>query len=122
VTKQRDFRNHGPKEGAITPEWTTLNLVIQAIDILGAHLAALVAHEYRFGFIGHSLVGLIASVLSGCFLQRIIVMTVYGTGDAMPLTVLEAGIYQTVAGLALGGMAMLAVGLLRDEMTKTSSK
>jgi len=44
--------------------------------------------------------------------------TVDSTGDAMPMTALEAGIYQAVAGLAFGGMAMLVVGLLRYEMTK----
>ena len=107
----------------MTPEWTILNLVIQSIaGVLGAHLGAVVAHEHRFGFIGHSVVGLIAGVLGGFFLQRIVMTTVYGTGDAMPMTALDAGIYQAVAGLALGGMAMLAVGLLRYEMTKTSKE
>ena len=107
----------------MTPEWTILNLVIQAIaGILGAHAAALAAHEHRFGFIGHSLVGLAAGVLSGFFLQRIVMTTVTASGDAMPITALDAGIYQAVAGLAVGGMAMLVVGLLRSELTKTSSK
>jgi hypothetical protein len=40
----------------------------------------------------------------------------------MPITALEAGVYQAVAGLAVGGMAMLVVGLLRYGITKTSSK
>jgi hypothetical protein len=107
----------------MTPEWTILNLVIQAIaGILGAHAAAMAAHEHRFGLIGHSVVGLVAGALSGFFLQRRVMTTVYGTGDAMPITALEAGIYQAVAGLAVGGMAMLIIGLLRYEMTKTSSK
>ena len=103
----------------MTPVWTTTNLLIQLIaGILGAHAAAMVAHEHRFGFIGHSLVGLIAGALSGFFLQRIVMTTVTGTGDAMPITALQAGIYQAVAGLAVGGMAMLIVGLLRYEMTE----
>ena len=107
----------------MTPEWTILNLVIQAIaGILGAHAAATAAHEHSFGFIGHSLVGLVAGALSGFFLQRIVMTTVTATGDAMPITALEAGVYQAVAGLAVGGMAMLVVGLLRYEITKTSSK
>ena len=105
------------------PAWTILNFVIQAIaGILGAHAAAMAAHEHRFGFIGHSLVGLIAGSLSGFFLQRIVMTTVTGTGDAMPITALDAAIYQAVAGLAVGGMAMLVIGLLRHEMTKSASK
>jgi hypothetical protein len=103
----------------MTPEWTIANLVIQSIaGVFGAHIAAIVAHEHRFGFIGHSVVGLIVGVLSGYFLQVIVMTTVNATGDAMPMTALEAGIYQAVAGLAFGGMAMLVVGLLRYEMTK----
>jgi hypothetical protein len=107
----------------MTPEWTILNLVIQAIaGILGAHAASMAAHEHRFGFVGHSLVGLVAGALSGFFLQQIVMTTVTATGDAMPISTLEAGIYQAVAGLAVGGMAMLVVGLLRDEITKTTNK
>lgn len=107
----------------MSPEWTMTNLAIQAITgILGAHAAAGAAHEYRFGFVGHSLIGLIAGALSGFFFQRIIMTTVHGTGDAMPITALDAGIYQAVAGLAVGGIAMLVIGLLRYEMTKSSKK
>lgn len=105
------------------PEWTMTNLAIQVITgILGANAAAGVAHEYHFGFVGHSLIGLIAGALSGFFLQRIVMTTVYVNGDAMPISALEAGIYQAVAGLAVGGIAMLAIGLLRYEMTKTPRK
>jgi hypothetical protein len=104
-------------------EWTIGNLIIETIGgFLGAHAAALVAHEHRFGFIGHSLVGLIAGALSGFFFQRIVMTTVTSTGDAMPLTPFEVGIYQAVAGLVAGGMAMLVIGLLRYELTKTSDK
>jgi len=79
----------------MTPERTLLHLVIQSIaGVFGAHLAAIVAHEYRFGFIGHTIVGLIAGFLGGFFLQRIVMTTVDSTGDAMPMTALEAGIYQ----------------------------
>lgn len=104
-------------------EWTIGNLVIETIGgILGAHAAALVVHEHRFGFMGHSLVGLIAGALSGFFFQRLVMTTVTGTGDAMPLTPLEVGIYQAVAGLVAGGLAMLVVGFLRYELMKTSDK
>jgi hypothetical protein len=105
------------------PEWTGTNLLIQAITgVLGAHGAATVAHEHRFGFAGHSLVGLIAGVLSGFFLQKIVMTTVTATGDAMPMTALEAGVYQAFAGAAIGALAMMVIGFVRCEMTKTPSE
>jgi hypothetical protein len=42
-------------------EWTTTNLVVQVIaGFAGAQFAATALHEHRFGWPGHSLVGLIA--------------------------------------------------------------
>jgi hypothetical protein len=35
---------------------------------------------------------------------------------------LETGIYQAVAGLAVGSIAMLVIGLLPYEMSKTTGK
>jgi hypothetical protein len=89
---------------------------------LGAHASATVAHEHRFGFVGHSLVGLIAGALSGFFLQKIVMTTVTATGDAMSMTALEAGVYQAVAGAAIGALAMMVIGLVRFEMTKKPGK
>jgi hypothetical protein len=107
----------------MTPEWTILNLLIQAVaGVLGAHAMTMVAHEYSFGSIGHSLVGLVAGALSGFFAQQIVMTTISGTGGAMPITDLDADICQAVAGLAVGGIAMLVVGLLRHEMTRTPGK
>jgi hypothetical protein len=106
----------------MNPEWDFTYFVIQTIGgFFGAHGAALVAHEHRFGFIGHSLVGLIAGALSGLFLQRVVMTTVTGTGDTMPIDAVQAGFYQAVAGLAAGGIAMLVIGFLRYEMTKKST-
>ena len=107
----------------MAPEWTINNLVIQAITgVLGAHAAATVAHEHRFGFMGHSVVGLIAGALSGYFLQQIVMTTVTATGDAMPMTALDAGVYQAFAGAAIGAGAMMVIGFIRYEMTKTTSE
>lgn len=107
----------------MAPEWTITNLLIQAITgVLGAHAAATVAHEHRFGFAGHSLVGLIAGVLSGFFLQKIVMTTVTATGDAMPVTALETGVYQAFAGAAIGALAMMVIGFVRHEMTKSPKK
>jgi hypothetical protein len=100
-------------------DWSVAYFAIQVVGgFFGAHLVALVAHEHRFGFIGHSLVGLFTGAISGLFLQRIVMTTVTGQGDAIPITPLQAQIYQATCGLVVGGMAMLAVGFVRSEMGK----
>jgi hypothetical protein len=107
----------------MAPEWTITNLLIQAITgVLGAHAAATVVDEHRFGFVGHSLVGLIAGALSGYFLQKTVMTTVTAAGDAMPMTALEAGVYQAFAGAVVGALAMMVVGFVRYEMTKSPNK
>src|ERR1700761_5186252 len=101
-------------------EWSFVYFIIQLVaGFLGAQLAALVAHEYRFGFIGHSAAGLIAGALSGIFLQRIVMTTVTITGDAIPILPLQADFYQAMTGLAAGAMTTLAVGFVRSEMGKS---
>jgi uncharacterized membrane protein YeaQ/YmgE (transglycosylase-associated protein family) len=103
----------------MTPEWTITNLIIQAIaGVFGSHAAAIAAHEHRFGFLGHSLVGLGAGAVSGFFLQRLVMTTVTGTGDAMPVSALEATIYQALSGAVIGAIAMMVVGFVRSEITK----
>ncbi len=102
-------------------EWSFTYFVIQVVaGFLGAHLAALVAHEHRFGFIGHSAVGLVTGAFSGFCLQSIVMTTVTGTGDAIPITPLQAEIFQATTGLAGGAMAMLAVGFLCHELAGNS--
>jgi uncharacterized membrane protein YeaQ/YmgE (transglycosylase-associated protein family) len=100
------------------PEWSFTYFVIQvAAGLLGAHL---VAHEHRFGFIGHSAVGLVTGAFSGFCLQSIVMTTVTGTGDAIPITPLQAEIFQATTGLAAGAMAMPAVGFLCHELAGNS--
>ena len=49
----------------ISMDWTTTNLIVQTITgLAGAHFAATALHEHRFGWIGHSLAGLIAGAIS----------------------------------------------------------
>lgn len=100
-------------------EWSFTYFIIQVVaGFLGAHLAALVAHEHRFGFVGHSTVGLITGAFSGFCLQGIVMTTVTGTGEAIPITPLHAEIFQATTGLAGGGMVMLAVGYICSEIAK----
>jgi hypothetical protein len=101
------------------PDWTVANLVIQAITgIIGAHVAAHIVHEHGFGFIGHSLVGLLAGAFSGYFFQRIANTVVMSTGEPMPVSAVDTAVIQTLTGAGVGGIAMLVIGLIRYEMTK----
>jgi hypothetical protein len=122
ISTVRIARNETGRETMIF-EWSLGYFVIQVVaGFLGAHVAALIAHEHRFGFIGHSLVGLVAGAFSGFFLQRIVMTTVTAAGDAMPIAGLEAQIYQAMSGLVIGGMAMLTIGVLRYEMAKSGGE
>ncbi len=104
----------------MTPEWTVTNLIIQIITgFLGANAAAAAAHEHRFGFVGHSLVGLAAGAVSGLFLQKTVMTTVFANGEAMPISGFGAWIYQAGSGAVVGGIAMMVVGLILNEMKKT---
>src|SRR5262249_12107317 len=101
------------------PDWTLANLLIQTIfGIIGAHVAAHIVHEHSFGFVGHSLVGLVAGSLSGCFFQRLANTMVMSTGEAMPISALDTAVIQTLTGAGVGGIAMLVIGFIRYEMIK----
>ena len=105
----------------MSPDWTVTNLIIQALaEILGANGAAAASHEHRFGFAGHTLVGLVAGALSGYFLQKIANTTVFGSGgEAMPTSAVETAMVQGLMGAVVGGIAMMVIGLIRREMTRT---
>jgi len=94
--------------------WTTANLVIQIVTgVLGAHIAAAAAHEHRFGFLGHTLVGAIAGAGSGWLLQQLVVTLVTEAGTVNGVSAVDNAVIQGFSGLVVGGCAMLAVGLLR---------
>ena len=100
-------------------DWTT-NLIVQIVaGFAGAHLAAGALHEHRFGWIGHSLVGLIAGALSGYFLHTIVLTVVTGNGSMNQPTVVEAAVIEVLAGAVVGGIAMAIVGFVIHE---TSAK
>jgi hypothetical protein len=100
-------------------DWTT-NLIVQIVTAFaGAHLAATALHEYRFGWVGHSLVGLIAGALSGYFLQTIVLTVVTGSGSLNEPGVADAAIIEALTGAVVGAIAMAAVGFLIKE---TSAK
>jgi hypothetical protein len=102
-------------------DWTTGLIVQTAAGFVGAHAAAMALREYSFGWIGHSLAGLIAGALSGYFLQAIVLTMVNAAGDAgPPPTLAEAAVIEALTGAVVGAMAMAAVGfLITESSTKT---
>ena len=101
--------------------WTSANLIIQIVaGLLGANIAAAAAREHRFGFWGHSLVGLVASALSGLFLQTYAVTVVTGSGSVNVPTNAEIFAIQSLTGAVVGGIAMLAAGFVLRERSRGS--
>ncbi len=99
--------------------WTSTNLIIQIVaGLLGANIAAAAAHEHRFGFWGHSLVGLIAGALSGLFLQTYCITVVTGSGSVNVPTSSEIFAIEFLTGAVVGGIAMLATGFILSERAK----
>jgi hypothetical protein len=99
--------------------WTLANLVTQIVaGLIGAHIAAAAAHEHRFGFWGHSLVGLAGGGLSGLVLQTYAVTVVTGSGSLNAPTNAEIFTIESLTGAVTGGIAMLAVGLILSERAK----
>jgi hypothetical protein len=94
--------------------WAASNVLIQTIaGILGAHGAAVAAHEHRFGFLGHTATGAVVGALSGNFLQTVVVTVVTAGGAVNEPTAVENAMLQVLTGLVVGGCAMLTIGLLK---------
>lgn len=92
-------------------DWTTALIVQVVAGFAGAHFAATALHEHRFGWIGHSLVGLIAGALSGWLLQTIVLTVVTGSGSMNELRSVEAVVIEAMTGAVMGAIAMAGVGL-----------
>jgi hypothetical protein len=89
-------------------------LAVQTIaGFFGAHAAASAAHEHRFGFIGHSIAGLVGGALSGTFLQEAATTIATGSSSQNPSTAAQIAVIQALTGAVAGGILMLAVGFLR---------
>jgi hypothetical protein len=94
--------------------WTASNVLIQTVTgILGAHGAAVAAHEHRFGFLGHMLTGALAGAVSGYFLQTLAVTMVTAGGSMNEPTAVENVALQALTGMVVGACSMLAVGLVK---------
>jgi len=94
--------------------WTFWGLAVQTIaGFCGAHAAASAAHEHRFGFIVHSITGLVGGALSGTFLQEAAVTIVTGSGSQNPSTAVEILVTHVLTGAVAGAILMSAIGLWR---------
>jgi hypothetical protein len=92
--------------------WTSI-LILQILSGGGgAHLAAMALHQYRFGWVGHTLVGLLAGALSGCFLQAMALTVVTASGSLNEPTLPEVLFVEALAGAVAGGIAMAIVGFV----------
>ena len=96
-------------------DWTMWGLAVQTVaGFLGAHAAATAAHEHGFGFLGHSLAGLVGGAFSGIFLQSAAITIVTGSGSQNPPTTVELAVIHALTGAVAGGILMFAVGFLRS--------
>jgi hypothetical protein len=87
-------------------------LIVQIVaGFAGAHFAATALRNHRFGWIGHSLVRLIAGALGGCLLQTIVLTVVTGSGSTNELRFAEDAVIEAMTGAVAGAIAMAGVGL-----------
>jgi hypothetical protein len=95
--------------------WTLWGLAVQTVaGFFGAHAAASAAHGHRFGFIGHSITGLIGDGLSGAFLQQAAVTIVTGSGSENPSTTVELAVIHALTGAVAAAILMFAVGFIKS--------
>jgi uncharacterized membrane protein YeaQ/YmgE (transglycosylase-associated protein family) len=97
--------------------WSLSSLVIQIVGgLIGGHVAAILAHEHRFGWIGHTLTGLAGGLLSGTLFQTLVVTMVTGTGSLTEPRPADIVLLQALTGLASGTIATLVTGFVKRSM------
>jgi hypothetical protein len=101
-------------------EWTFANLIIQTVaGLVGSNIASAVAHEHRFGFWGHSLVGVVTGGLGGLFLQKYASTVVTASGSLNEPTPIQVYASQALTGAVIGAIAMMATGFIIKERAKS---
>jgi hypothetical protein len=94
--------------------WTLWGFVVQIVaGFFGAYAAAGVSHEHRFGFIGHSLAGIVGGALSGAFLQSAATLILNGGGAENSSSAAEIAVIHVLTGGVAGAIAMFAVAIVR---------
>ncbi|SHN85590.1 hypothetical protein [Bradyrhizobium erythrophlei] len=100
-------------------EWTFANLIIQTVaGLVGSNIASAVAHEHRFGFWGHSLVGIVTGGLGGLLLQKYASTVVTANGSLNEPTQVQIFASQALTGAVIGAIAMMATGFIIKERGK----
>jgi len=69
-------------------------------------------HDHHFGMLGHSLVGLLAGVLSGYFIQLLVLTVVAGSGSLNEPRNLDIFVIEGLTGMVVGGISMAVIGFL----------
>ena len=94
--------------------WTSI-LILQVVSgAVGAHLAAMALHQYRFGSVVNTLWSdcLLAGALSGYFLQAMALTVVTASGSLNEPTLSEVFFVEALTGAVVGGIAMAIVGFV----------
>ena len=100
-------------------EWTFATLVSQTVaGLVGSNIASAVAHEHRFGFWGHSLVGVVTGGLGGLLLQKYASTVVTANGSLNEPTQFQICASQALTGAVIGAIAMMATGFIIKERAK----
>ena len=100
-------------------EWTFVNLIIQTVaGLIGSNIASAVAHEHRFGFWGHSLVGVVTGGLGGLLLQKYASTVVTASGSLNEPTQVQIFASQALTGAVIGAISMMATGFVIKERAK----
>ena len=86
--------------------------------LVGSNIASAVAHEHRFGFWGHSLVGIVTGGLGGLLLQKYASTVVTANGSLNEPTQVQIFASQALTGAVIGAIAMMATGFIIKERAK----
>jgi uncharacterized membrane protein YeaQ/YmgE (transglycosylase-associated protein family) len=104
-------------------EWTVTNLIIEVIaGWIGGLAAAAAVDEHSFGFIGHSVTGLIGGALSGYFLQTAVGTMVDSTGVANAPEPVSQAILQALGGLVAGAALTFVVGFIKHSLERHAAE
>lgn len=92
-------------------EWTWANFIIHLVAApVGALLVLVIAREYSIGALNHVMVGIVAGIVSGYFLQTVAATVVMGDGSLNQVAAPTNFVMQVLAGLGVGVCAAMAVG------------